>query len=137
MDDLYVCGTNLVDRRPDRDLMREFTSISKELSNMNQQPDFERQLLMIKPHLHTGMFLFSMKTKAQYITNGLLTFLLCVHHCDIPFTVIISLSAGQSSFNLGMQIAVPATSLQFINAEKALNYVMESAGQMITEFSAL
>ena len=35
------------------------------------------------------------------------------------FSAIISISAGQSSFNLGMQIAVPATSLQFINAKKS------------------
>ena len=64
LDDLYVCGTNLADRRPDRDLMREFTSVSKELSNMNQQSDFEQQLFMMKPHLHSGMFMFSLKTKA-------------------------------------------------------------------------
>ena len=64
LDDLYVCGTNLADRRPDRELMREFTSVSKELSNMGKQPDFERQLIMMKPLLHSGMFMFSMNTKA-------------------------------------------------------------------------
>ena len=57
LDDLYVCGTNLADRRPDRELMREFTSVSKELSNMGQKPDFERQLIMMRPQLHSGMFM--------------------------------------------------------------------------------
>ena len=57
LDDLYVCGTNLADRRPDRELMREFTSVSKELSNMGQKPDFERQIFMMKPQLHSGMFM--------------------------------------------------------------------------------
>ena len=62
LDDLYVCGTNLADRRPDRELMREFTSVSKELSNMGQKPDFERLLIMMKPLLHSGISLMCAPT---------------------------------------------------------------------------
>ena len=54
LDDLYIYGTHLADRRADRQLLEEFDEVSRKLEQTNSSKDYEKVIILKTPYLHTG-----------------------------------------------------------------------------------
>ena len=54
LDDLYISGTNLADRRSDKQLVEQYRNLSANLSSMIDNMRYEIQLDLTTPYLHAG-----------------------------------------------------------------------------------
>ena len=46
LDDLYIYGTHLADRRADRQLLEEFDEVSRKLEQTNSSKDYEKVIIL-------------------------------------------------------------------------------------------
>ena len=54
LDDLYISGTNLADKRSDKQLVEQYRNLSANLSSMIDNMRYEIQLDLTTPYLHAG-----------------------------------------------------------------------------------
>ena len=55
LDDLYIYGTGLADRRADMDVLKEFDAVSAHMMNTEKSLKFEERLPLKTPYLHIGV----------------------------------------------------------------------------------
>ena len=55
LDDLYIYGTGLADRRADRDVLKEFDEVSANMMYTEKSLKFEERLPLKTPYLHIGV----------------------------------------------------------------------------------
>ena len=55
LNDLYIYGTGLADRRADKDVLKEFDVVSAHMMNTEKSLEFEERLTLETPYLHIGV----------------------------------------------------------------------------------
>ena len=56
LDDLYIYGTGLADRRADMDVLKEFDEVSANLIYTNNSLEYEQQVPLKTPFLNIGNY---------------------------------------------------------------------------------
>ena len=54
LDDLYIHGSHLADRRADQQLLEEFDEVFSNLTQTNDNMEYETKVALKTPYLHTG-----------------------------------------------------------------------------------
>ena len=55
LDDLYIYGTGLADRRADMDVLKEFDEVSANMMYTEKSLEFEEGVPLKTPYLHIGV----------------------------------------------------------------------------------
>ena len=59
LDDLYIYGTGLADRRADMDVLKEFDAVSAHMMNTEKSLEMEERVPLKTPCLQIGVILYN------------------------------------------------------------------------------
>ena len=54
LDDMYIYGTHLAEKRSDQQLLKEYDEVASKIRQMSDDPTLEKTISLVTPHLSKG-----------------------------------------------------------------------------------